>query len=668
MLESVSDALARGNTAEAIAEARRVLEANPGSIDALHGLAQALRADGQVEAARETVDDALARAPDRAELHLLSGLIAMDARDPATARAALEEGLAHNPNLLAAQVLLVQWALAEGRLDEAAERQALARRIAPEHPHVAVNESALLSARGQHDAALQQATAAAQKVPEDPLVLGALGRAYLHKGLNAFAADALHKALERTPGDRHLRWLRVEALRREDRHDEVLAEARTLADGDARDLGARALIGDTLFALGRREEALASYRDLLAAAPDQLVVVDSVLRALAARDAREDAVALLEERLAADPSQDLLWEARTDLETGNPDAASAVLQRWLSARPDAAAALERDAVMREARGDLGGAIAQADRALSAGPRSGATLVKMRAQVQLDPAAALDTLEVLEAAARRPESRRIVHAWRGLALDRLDRCEEAVASWKAMSREPLATRPLPPVRAEGPSAEPLQGVCPNLLWGPPGAPVERIVLWLREVDGLHMLDDRFGGGPRPDGLGPDLSAGPGDIGRWAGILQRAGLQPAEVVDWLPHLDPALLSAMPGNRLVAVLRDPRDLLLNWWVFGSAQQYGFPDVEDAAAYLAGVLEPVARRLASGDGSLFVVRASDLAGDAEGLTRSLADFLGVTVAPELPASVGVTAFPDGHWTRYRPAFDAAFGQLEAIASRLGY
>lgn len=369
MLESVSDALARGNTAEAIAEARRVLEANPGSIDALHGLAQALRADGQVEAARETVDDALARAPARAELHLLSGLIAMDARDPATARAALEEGLAHNPNLLAAQVLLVQWALAEGRLDEAAERQALARRIAPEHPHVAVNESALLSARGQHDAALQQATAAAQKVPEDPLVLGALGRAYLHKGLNAFAADALHKALERTPGDRHLRWLRVEALRREDRHDEVLAEARTLADGDARDLGARALIGDTLFALGRREEALASYRDLLAAAPDQLVVVDSVLRALAARDAREDAVALLEERLAADPSQDLLWEARTDLETGNPDAASAVLQRWLSARPDAAAALERDAVMREARGDLGGAIAQADRALSAGPRS-----------------------------------------------------------------------------------------------------------------------------------------------------------------------------------------------------------------------------------------------------------------------------------------------------------
>jgi hypothetical protein len=213
-------------------------------------------------------------------------------------------------------------------------------------------------------------------------------------------------------------------------------------------------------------------------------------------------------------------------------------------------------------------------------------------------------------------------------------------------------------------------------------VERLLNVLATELGPRLLADRNQPSPaREDGFGP-VRANPGspDAGsalRWKSGILALGMQPESVVDWMPYWDAYTAAALRGTELTAVLIDPRDALLNWMVFGSAQSYVFPpNVKQSAKWLAASYHAIADTLANGPQPVHLVRMDDLAGGADLVSVQLQQALGLDNPPDaleltrpVPALGGMlNQFPAGHWRNYRAGFDEAFAALTPAAVRLGY
>jgi hypothetical protein len=170
----------------------------------------------------------------------------------------------------------------------------------------------------------------------------------------------------------------------------------------------------------------------------------------------------------------------------------------------------------------------------------------------------------------------------------------------------------------------------------------------------------------------------DYARTLEPLLRQGNQGC--FDWLVHWDaravPLLQHALPGTRLIAVLRDPRDLLLNWLAFGAPAGPVFADPVTNAAWLANQLEHL---LFSRDDlrlPVLIVDMDRFDADASAAMHDIASFADLPTAPDpQPALQRRTGagrlpmlLPAGRWRAYRGELDAAFAVLTPLAERLGY
>jgi hypothetical protein len=167
--------------------------------------------------------------------------------------------------------------------------------------------------------------------------------------------------------------------------------------------------------------------------------------------------------------------------------------------------------------------------------------------------------------------------------------------------------------------------PRLLWGAPGGGAERLVALLGgRTDGRVMID-RFGAQPRVDGfrltqLGRRRASSPEQQAERFALEWRKGVssfnaQPQDI-DWLPHWDarllPNLIRGLPDARVLVALRDPRDMLLNWMAFGTAQRHALVDPVEAARWLTSALEQFLPLREGTRPSLHVVRMRELDNDA--------------------------------------------------------
>lgn len=678
MIENIEAALARGDGPAALAAAHEAVAAQPDDARALHLLSLAQRMSGDDAAAAESLDRAIVLEPDNPRLHLAQALLALAGGRKAAAALALDRAVAANPNALLAYVLRGLEALGEGELERARAELRLAQRVSPEHPHVLVLEGNLAVAEGKPDTALRPLTRAVEALPEDALCLSSLGLAFLAAGNAAFAEQTLRRALAVQPDALRLRWALIEALRRQDLPAEALVELGEVLRRAPEHPAALALQGDLLLYQGELDAALACYRALLASAPSAGQALAAALGTLARSGAVDAADALLEEQLGERPLDDGVWQAGLPLQGQQPGRLLAYAARWLEQLPDSAAGLEARAVAFELQGDLGAAEACADLALKLGAeRIDAQLVKLRAELRTAPEAALVRAERLLSADRNPAAQRTVLIWRGFALDRLGRTAEAAECWLRARGLPVVARPLPrPNPAAQGSSPPDGDVAPRLLWGPPGSAVARVAGALQGIEGFFMLDDRFGEFPRPDGLGPERADGAVATQQgWRSIARRCGIDIARALDWLPQFDSRHASQLPDARLLAVLADPRDLLLAWLAYGSRQDYHFPGAVEAADWLAQALEAVAERIAQDRPGDLILRDVDLLDAAKSTERIAAfcDLQGQIDADRLARSAtGLGGLPlgfaPGHWRAYAAALDEAFALLGPIAARLGY
>lgn len=698
MLDTVLTALREGDFAAAAAAAREAIAADPDRAEAHHLLGLSLRQLGDRAGAEAAVDRALALAPERASFHVSRALLAVQRADAGTARAALDTALQQDPNQLMAYVALAELALAAGDLEQAEQHLRYAERVNEHHPHVAVMQAQLLLARNQPEPAAKLLAATAQRMPEDALVLGALGLAYLAQKHFAFAEQALRSALERQPQAQQLRFALVHALIAQGRRDEAADVAAALVAARPGDPRALTLQGQIAAERGQLDEAIAALSASLRLAPLQPHALDPLLASWLKRGEGGAALAFLEELVAAEPRFDAAWSALVSLQRGDAARAAQSASRWHAARPENAAAAEVAAQALEAQGDFARARAAAQAALALQPAAlGAQLVLARSDLRDgQPAASRERLEALLEQVPTAELRGAIAGWLGRACDAGGQTQDALRYWMQAHAERGAAATLPrlapmpsmSVQADadairhGPASD-----APLLLWGAPGSGVERLAALLAGVAGRYVLTDRFGPNPRVDPLQEfefDASTA-GDATmqadalaqRWHAGLRAHGLTPAQAIDWLPLFDarrlPALHAALPHARLLLALADPRDMLLNWLALGSPEGLPVADPMQAAQWLATALEQAAALLEQRRLPVLAIRAEQLAAAPHQAAADVAAFLELEAAPDLgplqraamPAGLP-QPFAAGAWRRYEPLLGEPFALLEPIARRL--
>jgi len=695
MLQDVIDALRRKDP-EALALARSRAAETPDSADAQHLYGIAQRDAGDRVGARASFERAIELAPDESLYHFSHALLAFSEGDAATADRSSANALALDPNQLGAYVLRIQLAMDRGDLVEAERQLHLANRVEQDHPQLLFAAGRIALAKGEIDRAIDLLGSAAGARPQDAQVFAALGSAYLGGGHHAFAEQSLRKAIALDPTAIGLHRLLAESLLGQGRTEDAEPELAAYRAGFPDDPLAAVIAAELRLQAGDAPAALDAFRAALLRAPRDLRVLKGIERTLNAIGDRAMARSVWNDSLQRDPTFDPGWISLLSV-TDDPEEIDAVLRRWHDAMPDSVAAILAQAQKDDREGRAAEAEAGYDSVLASVPNQPLALYgKAKFEMARDPAAAIQRLDPFIANAQQVHAKPALAA-RGRAFDRLDRFDEAVADWQRahaglgslpppplLDADKLQALPLPLPGAAASSAEAAAVV---MLWGPPGSGSERVAALLRFAPSRPLMLERGELLPRllpiPDdaiasATGVEEMTQLADVvaDEYARMLEPYRTQGNQgIFDWLAQWDarlvPMFRHALPGFRLIATLRDPRDLLLNWLAFGAPAGPVFVDPFANATWLANQLEHL---LFSRDVlglPVLVVDMDRFDADAAGAMKEIAAFADLPNAPHAPSQVDShrqAALPPGRWRAYRGALGEAFDLLSPLAERLGY
>lgn len=684
MLQPIQDALRRNEFDTAIRLAREGLASLPSSPDLLHLLALGLMQKGQHQEGEDALTQAIALAPHRGAFLVTRAELAFARGDLDSAYADLRNGIEQDPNLLAGYVGLARLDVLRGDLDSAEGRIKYGRRIEAENPALLRAEGELELARGNLDAALSALDRAVRQQPNNPELHFGLAMVFQRRGLPAVAAQALRNTLRLAPGmrvaERMLVTVLIDANEPKAAQD-ALVEVLRKEPGDA---GGWALLGQLALGLGNVPGGEQAYLQSLALEPEQPALLTGVMEIWERAQAGERARTALDALLQQHSQSVSLWNARFSLDAVRPEG-EAVLQRWREAQPGSLDVEEAAAQSANARGEREQAEALARAVLDKDPeRVGAQLVMVRAERDRDPEAALERLAAL---AQRPSNtglQRGIASLRGMLLDRLDRTGDALEVWLGVHAVEPGSAPLglplpgflppgPPLAADAP-----RGGDIRFLWALPGTPIGAVLSCVGIL--VPCLVDRFNSQNRVDGLGP-LRPEAGHHGEqgaealWRQQLALRGVeQPRQVIDVLPHVDAEILAALPDARLLVLVADPREVLLNWIAFGSLQSYAVQDPRVLAAWLADAVTVLQSRLQDAPERTHVLRVEALAADPQPALAEAVRFLGLEgEAGDYVQARGepstVLELPLGRWRHYtQGGLGEALAMLTPAAEALGY
>lgn len=687
MSQQIYQALHGGDNAGAARLARQAMAAAPQDIDTLSAAALAFRAVGEREDALTTIDAAIAQMPDNAELHFLRAGMLLDTRDLGGAQAALAQTIALDPNQFGAYVVQAQMAIGRNDFEDAERQTKLAARVSPEHPWTLMLQGTLASRRGDHDRALALLSAASKGAPDDLQVISALGFAYLAKGHLAFAEQAFRRLIEKT-GQVQLRGLLAQIVLQQGRPGEAADElAVMLADPTHATPSLQAFAGELELQAKRFDRAKPLLQAAFAAHPDSHRATNGLLLLWEATGNTDETQATLDGALERHPQLDHLWLARLAMEPFGSEAATAIIARWNDARPDHLPALQAQLAMESGTGAHEASEATARRITALQPGHGnANQLLFDRLLTRDPAAAVTFVEGLLPAAS-PQARLMLRRWMGKAQDAADRPADALATWLALDVEETAQAGAPPAPTAAPARWPetatLDGArAPAVfLYGAPGAQVDRVANVLQRALPEFRADrfstsipDPFQDTNVPARLANGEFTAEQVAHGWLSQLPSRGIGGnGAVIDWIPFWDNAWLLALrpqlPQARLLFVLRDPRDMLLEWLAFGTPLAMRITDADSAATWLAAHLSQIADIIEQDLFPHTVVRTDAPGEDLERLAMRFAEALGIPTFPTPPRELlGPDRIPAGRWLAYRDALAGPIATLTPVAVRLGY
>ena len=379
--------LAAGRPANAVAGLQRAVAAGIADAETLGALGRAYGAAGNRTAALDALTKAAALAPLDATIRADLGQAQMQAGRPADALATLQQARELDPRLEQAADAFVSAALAANELDQAEAALARLRAQAGETERVGILTAQLRFARQDYEGARAALTSTLKTYPNSAAARFALARAAIRLGrriegmgilrdllakepanlpvLNAYlvllaednqlppAIQALEAARKASPANPVFAAMLADAQTTIGNPDKALAVLDGMRTDDALPAALLAPLARAQAAAGRRDEAKATYRAALQAAPGDLVL-RGLLIDLYRRDNDLDAVrALLRPALAQSPgnSQIMVNMIANEIAANGIDAgiALAASLRQAPANLPAAAFLKGDLLMQVRR-------------------------------------------------------------------------------------------------------------------------------------------------------------------------------------------------------------------------------------------------------------------------------------------------------------------------------
>jgi len=157
--------LGDGKASDAVIDLRAVAKDRPGSVEIANLLAQAHRAAGNPELARESLVDAVKFKPDDPQLHLLVAADMAASKNYAEAMVEADTAIKVAPRFIGGYIMKVELAAAQGNA-MAAEKAALAMQDAfPDRADGFIRLGRIYAAQKRFDAALKQFDAGAKAAP-----------------------------------------------------------------------------------------------------------------------------------------------------------------------------------------------------------------------------------------------------------------------------------------------------------------------------------------------------------------------------------------------------------------------------------------------------------------------------------------------------------------------
>ena len=687
MYEKIIGALRRNANDEALSAAAAMVALHPADAQAHRWLAVAQQQGGDYKAAVANIDQAIALLPEDGNLHLVRAGVLLSMRRVDEARSALVQTTGLDPNHFTAYLMQAELALSRGDLEEAMRFSRLAARVDPDHPQLAAVEGMLALRRGDVEGAYKLISTALQRLPDDTQLLYALGFTYMQQGHFAFAEQAFRRVVDNVPASENLRGLIAELIHRQGRPGEAADElSLLLSDPRTAPPGYLLKAGQLRLSAGQPDQALVLLRNALSRQPRNPDTIAAILEAWRILGAVEDARVTLDAALATTTDYHDLWWARIGLEPSDSDTAHELVRRWLVAMPGHVPALETQMLLHDRSGRPEAAEEVARRIVELEPgRSSGELRIFDALMARDPLAALAHVEGLIEKSADVATRQVLQGLKGRALDAAGHYADAVSTWAAVAKErapnllplwpPTAARENWPALASLPEGAPPRHL---FLFGLPGSGVEAMAA-VMSYSTLYFRADRFGRTPPQDGLQSyntiaalDSGALKGEelIAGWHALLESRWVYEGNLIDWLVWWDNALLHAMrphlPGAVVMFVIRDPRDMLLDWLAFGSAIPLALNEATQAAEWLARVLEQINTLHEQQLFPHHLLRADDSVTDPTAAARVLGDALQTQFPP--PPMTGPGRFKPGHWRDYAEALSPAFAKLTPVAVRFGY
>ena len=643
MSTEITEALRRGDTAAALAQAQRLAQAEPENAEAQHLLGLALQRSGDAAGARAAFERAIALAPENPGYPFSLASLALSRGDLAAAEEFFRRAVALNPNQLPAYVVGVQIALARNDREAAEDQVKRALRVNPNHPLTMLAEGYLARFDKDDDRAIKLFTAATQANPDLAAGQIALGIALLERGLWSFAEQALANGRRLDPSNEGVLRALIDSQLRQNKGEDALANADALVQMRPADPVARLRRALLAQGMGRVDEPLADAEVLLDQRPGDPQLLGLYIDLMRRSGRAEAALGRLEAGVAANPADDRVWIQRLSLADILGEDTGPILQAWAEAAPDHPAPWDQLARYHGDRDQLEPAVAAARKAEALRPNlPHAALALARADFATDPAAALARLNAVPLNLEMLEGARRIHTWRAAALDRLDRPAEAAAQLREGVCRLLPYETMLPDLFDAPADGGTRQANGTLLWALPGVRVEPLVNGhlARVLDGRTRAsaEDLVHGGP-------------------------------EAVAWANFIDGRVLSGYAGTRVAALVADPRDAFLAWMLRGSTQSFAFvPDAKLSAQWQATALQYLLDAEAASPGRVTWIRQD---GEAAAEAARLSALLEVEVPADAlaPPATGLPpAFAPGRWRAYREAFAEEFAILAPVAVALGY
>ena len=687
MQDTIIQALRRNAADEAVALARDWIAGAGETPQSLRWLALSLQQQGQYDEALAILRQAIVLAPEDADLHLQQAGLLLALRETGAAEVALTRTTSLDPNQFDAYVMQAHLAIGRGDIDEAERIGRLAARVQADHPQIPTIEGIVALRRGDADRALALLSQAVAQLPDNPQVLFALGFAYVQKRHFAFAERAFSRVIALQPPGTPLRALMAQLAASQGRLDDALEmvnDALAQVDGDT--VAMHRLAGELQLRAGQPAEAVTHLRTALTKGSVDRRVLQALLIAWQQLGNGEEARDVLDAALTRQPREDELWQARLALAPFGSEEALEVAERWVEAMPEFLPALET--LMRihdlQERPEEAEMVARQIVAIEPGRLAGEQRI-VEALLQRDPPAAIACVQSLMDGL--PErNRTVLRPWLAQVQDRAGERAAALSTWLEFHAEQAQHRlPLPPHASPQPTQWPALGEVdaanrarPLLLWGAPGSQVERLANVIGAASGV-LRRDRFGQPAPEDALQsyrtvPGLASGklsPAQVvGSWKQALPNRGINDGNVIDWLLWWDNSLLLALrpylPEGRLAIVLRDPRDMLMDWLAYGAPVPLAVHSAGDAARWLAESLSQVATLHEQDLYPHKLLRLDGHEDNPEAAAQLLGEAFGAPF-PVLP-SLGAPRLPAGHWRLYRELLAAEIALLTPVAVRLGY